>query len=133
MNPASLQQSVRARARDFYLAELRAARAIDDAEIERKCAALLSRLLEAGADDDRLTVSDSSPESQAIRQVFPSGLPQLQAVHQFVRTSGQYVPPIPSGIVGESAALQRVIETASCVARSRIPVLVTGETGVGKE
>ncbi len=37
------------------------------------------------------------------------------------------------GIVGRSQAIQQVIKTAEMVARSRSTVLVTGETGTGKE
>jgi DNA-binding NtrC family response regulator len=37
------------------------------------------------------------------------------------------------GIVGRSAAIQDVIRTARLVARSRSTVLITGETGTGKE
>ena len=37
------------------------------------------------------------------------------------------------GIVGNSAGIRRVIETARRVARSTIPVLILGESGTGKE
>ncbi len=37
------------------------------------------------------------------------------------------------GIVGNSVAMKRVIDTAKQVARSQIPVLILGESGTGKE
>jgi DNA-binding NtrC family response regulator len=37
------------------------------------------------------------------------------------------------GIVGKSAAIQRVVQTARQVAQSDIPVLIMGESGTGKE
>ena len=40
---------------------------------------------------------------------------------------------VPHGIVGESAAIQRVIAAAQRVAPTTSTVLITGETGVGKE
>src|SRR5689334_16485119 len=37
------------------------------------------------------------------------------------------------GIIGKSASMQRVVQTARQVAVSDIPVLITGESGTGKE
>jgi len=43
------------------------------------------------------------------------------------------LPPLPSGLVCQSPAMRRVVETAAIVAPSNAPVLVTGESGTGKE
>jgi DNA-binding NtrC family response regulator len=43
------------------------------------------------------------------------------------------LPPLPSGLVCQSPAMRRVVETAAVVAPSNAPVLVTGESGTGKE
>ena len=42
-------------------------------------------------------------------------------------------PDLPEGFVCESPAMRRVVETAAVVAPSDAPVLVSGESGVGKE
>ena len=43
------------------------------------------------------------------------------------------VPELPAGFVCESTAMRRVVETVAVVAPSDVPVLVMGESGVGKE
>ena len=53
--------------------------------------------------------------------MVPKGAPET------VRTSG------PSGIIAESAAMKEIIQTIDQVADSRATVLITGESGVGKE
>lgn len=42
-------------------------------------------------------------------------------------------PPLPPGVVCESLAMRRLIETVAVVAPSNVPVLVSGESGTGKE
>lgn len=42
-------------------------------------------------------------------------------------------PPVPQGLVWESAAMRRVLETLAVVAPSDAPILIRGETGTGKE
>lgn len=42
-------------------------------------------------------------------------------------------PELPQGVVAASAAMRAVLRTAALVAESDAPVLVTGESGVGKE
>jgi DNA-binding NtrC family response regulator len=42
-------------------------------------------------------------------------------------------PPADSGMVGRSGAMRAVVEQARQIAREDVPVLVLGETGVGKE
>ncbi len=43
------------------------------------------------------------------------------------------VPPLPDGFICHSAAMRRVVETVAAVAPSGAPVLVSGESGAGKE
>ena len=42
-------------------------------------------------------------------------------------------PELPPGLVCESAAMRRVVETAAIVAASNAPVLILGPSGAGKE
>lgn len=43
------------------------------------------------------------------------------------------LPPLPAGLICASAAMRRVLETAAVVAPSQAPVLILGDSGVGKE
>lgn len=43
------------------------------------------------------------------------------------------VPPLPDGFICQSSAMRHVVETAAVVAPSVAPVLISGESGVGKE
>jgi DNA-binding NtrC family response regulator len=43
------------------------------------------------------------------------------------------IPELPEGFVCESLAMRRLVETLAVVAPSNAPVLVTGESGAGKE
>jgi DNA-binding NtrC family response regulator len=43
------------------------------------------------------------------------------------------LPPVPAGLVFESPATRRLLQTVAVVAPSDAPVLVRGETGTGKE
>ncbi len=43
------------------------------------------------------------------------------------------IPPLPEGFICQSPAMRRVVETAAVVAPSGVPVLISGESGVGKE
>jgi anaerobic nitric oxide reductase transcription regulator len=53
-----------------------------------------------------------------------------QVTRELVRNAGASER---SQIVGNSAAIRRLLEEIQVVARSDLPVLITGETGVGKE
>ena len=43
------------------------------------------------------------------------------------------IPPLPEGFICQSRAMRRVVETTAVVAPSGVPVLISGESGVGKE
>lgn len=49
------------------------------------------------------------------------------------RTLGQAATPAPSGIIGESEAMQAVFHTIQKAAAVKATVLITGESGTGKE
>jgi DNA-binding NtrC family response regulator len=49
------------------------------------------------------------------------------------RAAGRQIPDVPESFVYESPAMRRVVETAAVVGPSRAPVLITGESGAGKE
>jgi DNA-binding NtrC family response regulator len=44
-----------------------------------------------------------------------------------------YLPELPAGMVFESLATRRMLETVAVVAPSNVPVLISGESGTGKE
>jgi DNA-binding NtrC family response regulator len=46
---------------------------------------------------------------------------------------GVSIPSLPERFVCESSAMRRVVETVAVIAPSNAPVLVTGESGAGKE
>ena len=67
-----------------------------------------------------------------------SGAELIAAVEQALRESAGRTPPVDTrleglGIVAHSPALRAKLEEAARCARSTISVLVTGETGVGKD
>ncbi len=53
---------------------------------------------------------------------------QNQILQEQIETQGGF-----EGIIGTSAAMKRVVQTARQVAASEIPVLIMGESGTGKE
>ncbi|MFB3819710.1 MAG: sigma 54-interacting transcriptional regulator [Candidatus Methylomirabilales bacterium] len=57
---------------------------------------------------------------------------QLEAENAYLREAAQ-LPPQPSGIVGKSPALKRVLAQVERVAPTDAAVLLLGETGTGKE
>jgi len=49
------------------------------------------------------------------------------------RRADREPPDLPPGVICESRAMRRVVETAAVVAPSQAPVLILGESGAGKE
>ncbi|TVS19828.1 MAG: sigma-54-dependent Fis family transcriptional regulator [Planctomycetaceae bacterium] len=43
------------------------------------------------------------------------------------------LPALPEGLIFQSLAMRRMLETVAVVAPSNVPVLITGESGTGKE
>ncbi|MBN1853458.1 MAG: sigma-54-dependent Fis family transcriptional regulator [Pirellulales bacterium] len=57
----------------------------------------------------------------------------IGASDQDLKQPGVSIPELPSGFVAKSLAMQRLLETIAVVAPSRVPVLVLGPSGSGKE
>ncbi len=68
----------------------------------------------------------------ALWQELASARERLEEENRYWRSTGSATAP-GSPIVGDSPALQEVLGLVSRVAPAMTPVLVTGETGVGKE
>ena len=68
----------------------------------------------------------------------PVDLDELQiaiadALGTTATTDGEPLPALPGDVVADSVAMKAVLRTAALVAASDAPVLVMGESGVGKE
>ncbi len=59
-------------------------------------------------------------------------LRERQLRREIVRLREAATREVPHGLAARSAAMQQVLELATRAARSALPVLVTGESGVGK-
>ena len=81
-----------------------------------------------GAYDYLLRPFDVDTLELAIRRVFAQR--QLLQQHQFLLEQAEAAP---SGLIGNSAAMQQVARQITQVAPTRATVLITGETGTGKE
>ena len=76
--------------------------------------------------DQVLLVLRKAIEREGLRRQVAQLSDELSALREEVRPGG-------GGIIGHSAGMQRVIATASKVARHPSTVLITGESGTGKE
>lgn len=105
------------------------------AEIRRSSATLPVLLITAHADLRQAVAAMKSGADDYLAK--PIDLDELETViaERLGQQQGQAkaLPELPPGLVVESAAMRRVIETAAIVAPSSAPVLVTGESGTGKE
>lgn len=78
----------------------------------------------------------SSPEKLAnmVRVLMESGFPhQLNSMSKSVRQSPRSPEPWRANLIGESPEMQRIVELIRLIAPRRSTVLLTGETGTGKE
>ncbi len=82
--------------------------------------------MKSGADDYLSKPIDLDELEVAVAEAL--GMPEGRAVH-----GAKAVPELPPGFVCESPTMRHVIETAAVVAASNAPVLITGESGAGKE
>ncbi len=81
--------------------------------------------MKAGATDYLTKPLDLDELLAVVSESVPGGA--LPEAHKFS------LPPLPEGFVCQSLALRRVLETAAAVAPAEVPVLITGESGSGKE
>jgi DNA-binding NtrC family response regulator len=69
-------------------------------------------------------------------QTKPFHLPALRAVIERALSDARVAPPLPATVarlVGQSAVMQEVWKAIGRAAGAEVPVLITGETGSGKE
>lgn len=80
--------------------------------------------IKSGADDYLAKPLDLDElEAVVTERLWPAG----------PSTDSKTLPPLAAGLVCESRAMRRVVETAAVVAPSDAPVLITGPSGAGKE
>jgi len=69
---------------------------------------------------------------EALLLSIKRALRERQMRREIVRLREVALSEVPSGMAVKSSAMQRVLELARRVAKSHLPVLLTGESGVGK-
>lgn len=79
--------------------------------------------VKGGADDYLAKPLDLDELETAIADLLGAGEP----------TEAAATPPLPPGVLADSPVMRRLLATAAVVAPSEAPVLVLGESGVGKE
>jgi two-component system response regulator AtoC len=75
----------------------------------------------------------ASEEETLIAKALRTTRVQRNAGELVLATSSVAAPAQPAGVVVESPGMQRLYDLVARVARTTLPVLVRGETGVGKE
>lgn len=78
-------------------------------------------------------VPDPHPEPVREVRLDFDGFPEIRALREEVVRLRAESRRLATGLVGESPPMQQLAERVLRVARSRVPVLVCGETGTGKE
>jgi DNA-binding NtrC family response regulator len=69
---------------------------------------------------------------EALVQAIEKALRERQMRREIVRLRGRLATNGPGGLVARSEAMKRVLSVATKAARTSSPVLITGESGVGK-
>ncbi len=69
---------------------------------------------------------------EALVLALRRALRERQMRREIVRLREAHVRKVPAGIAARSPAMQQVMALASRAAKSHLPVLITGESGVGK-
>jgi DNA-binding NtrC family response regulator len=81
-----------------------------------------------------LAASRGLPEERIAETAARSPIPRREPAHETASSTGSPPSALPAGlIIGRGAAIQRVMEPVHLVAPKRTTVLITGETGTGKE
>lgn len=105
------------------------------ADRKRLQSALRTLLNQPLVADGGLRFSDAVPGARLITEFFPDGPPGLAHDRELADATllPDHVALAASFIVGDSAAICAAKETALRLAPTTVPVLITGETGTGKE
>lgn len=88
---------------------------------DRRDAEALAPMRDSDQEAARVVRAFARPATARSGQTPPAGLPTAASAHAFL------------GAKGSSPELQQAIDKATQLAKSRVPVLLLGETGVGKE
>jgi two-component system response regulator AtoC len=75
------------------------------------------------------------PHPEPVREVRLDfdGFPEIRALREEVMRLRARVRAVSGGLLGESPAMVQLVERIARVAGARVPVLIHGETGTGKE
>jgi transcriptional regulator with PAS, ATPase and Fis domain len=130
----------------FQVALLRLWRALLDEKIEAGLALkperierllnLFGRLSEkAEALGETLAVAEPTETERLLFRLWPQGLPHLSDLRHLAQTQSESMPwgEVEKAAIGQSSAFKAALELALRIAATNVPVMLLGETGVGKE